>query len=288
LCCRSPLRLLNDLANGRTMCYNRIMMKIRPRTSTRAKMPLWGLKLIIPGLLIGSIVLFQSCKNHDAAFVNDQSQRQNRIDNDFLTACRQGDLEQVKKCLSRGAAIRARSNYRSALFSAMDGGSLEVMKFLVEKEKELVFIPDEYGVMPLGYLVRGQGNFKPGSEKTLLLAALNLLIGAGANVNENDDYGYGLTEIFFVSGRFAPDVAEILITRGALVNHKSLAAYPDSFCDVDFTLPPGSTPLDKCEALLEVVPADNDFANFRNSIIGVIRVLKKHGAVNGAWAVHKH
>jgi ankyrin repeat protein len=251
-------------------------------------MPLWGLKLIIPGLLIGSIVLFQSCKNHDAAFVNDQSQRQNRIDNDFLTACRQGDLEQVKKCLSRGAAIRARSNYRSALFSAMDGGSLEVMKFLVEKEKELVFIPDEYGVMPLGYLVRGQGNFKPGSEKTLLLAALNLLIGAGANVNENDDYGYGLTEIFFVSGRFAPDVAEILITRGALVNHKSLAAYPDSFCDVDFTLPPGSTPLDKCEALLEVVPADNDFANFRNSIIGVIRVLKKHGAVNGAWAVHKH
>lgn len=264
------------------------MKKTGPRTFAPGKMLLLGLNLVSAGLLISSIFLLPSCKNHDAAFVHDQSQRQSRIDNDFLAACRQGDLEQVKKCLRRGAAIRARSNYRSALFSAMDGGSLEVMKFLLEKEKKLVSIPDEYGVMPLGYLVRGRGTFKPGSEKTLLLAALNLLIEAGANVNERDIYGYGLTEIFFVSGRFAPAVAEILITRGALVNHKSLAAYADSFCDVDFTLPVGSTPLDKYEALLEVVPAENDFTVFRNSIIGVIRVLKQHGAANGAWSSHKH
>jgi hypothetical protein len=263
------------------------MRKMGPRTSASAKMLLLGLSLVIPGLLISVIVLLPSCKNHGAAFVHDQTQRQNRIDNDFFAACRQGDLEQVKKYLRRGAAILARSNYRTALFSAMDGGSLTVMKFLLGKEKKLVFIPDEYGVKPLGYLVRGHGIYKSGSEKKLFLDALNLLIEAGANVNESDIYGYGLTEIFYVSGFFAPDVAEILITRGALVNHKSLKAYPDSFCDVDFTLPAGSTPLDKYEALLEVVPVENDFMVFRNSIIGVIRVLKKHGAVNGAWAVHK-
>lgn len=265
------------------MCYNLFMKKTGPRASAPNKMLLFGLSLVIPGLLISAIFLWQSCKNHDAAFVHDQTQQQNRIDNNFFAACRQGDLAQVKKYLRRGAAILARSNYRTALFSAMDGGSLEVMQFLLEKEKKLVFIPDEYGIKPLGYLVRGQGTFKPGSEKTSLLAALNLLIEAGANVNESDIYGYGLTEIFFVSGRFAPDVAEILITRGAQVNHKSLAVYPDSFCDVDFTLPAGSTPLDKYEALLAVIPAGNDFMVFRNSIIGVIRVLKKHGAVNGAW-----
>ena len=263
------------------------MKKTGLRTSAPGKKLRLGLGLIISGLLICIIVLLPSCKNHDAAFVHEQTQQQNRIDNDFFAACRQGDLEQVKKHFRRGAAILARSNYRTALFSAMDGGSLEVMQFLLEKEKKLVFIPDEYGVKPLGYLVRGQGNFKPDSEKTLLLAALNLLIAAGANVNESDIYGYGLTEIFYVSGHFAPDVAEILISRGALVNHKSLAAYRDSFCDVDFTLPAGSTPLDKYEALLEIVPAENDFMVFRNSIIGVIRILKKHGAVNGAWAAQK-
>jgi hypothetical protein len=269
------------------MCYNRFMKKTGPRASSPGKMILLGLSPLIPGLLISVILLWPSCKNHDASSVHEQTQRQNSIDNNFFAACRQGDLEQVKKCLQRGANILASSNYRTALFSAMDGGSLEVIKFLLEKEKKLVFIADEYGVKPLGYLVRGHGNFKTDSGKTLLLAALNLLIEAGANVNESDIYGNGLTEIFFVSGRFAQDVGEILITSGAQVNHKSLAVYPDSFCDVDFTLPVGSTPLDKYEALLEVVPADNDFMVFRNSIIGVIRVLKKHGAVNGAWAARR-
>ena len=71
------------------------------------------------------------------------------------------------------------------------------------------------------------------------------------------------------------------------MNRKSLAAYPDSFCDADFTLPPGSTPLDKFQALLEVVPADGDFNQFRASVVGVIRVLKEHGARNGAWAARR-
>ncbi|MCX6557102.1 MAG: hypothetical protein NTW95_06680, partial [Candidatus Aminicenantes bacterium] len=145
-------------------------------------------------------------------------------------------------------------------------------------------IPDQYGIKPLGYVVRGNGNFASGAEKAERLALLDMLLAAGADIEEADYYGYGLSVIFFANGRFAPDMVEALLARGAQVNRKSLTAYPDSFCDNDFTLPAGSTPLDKYQALLEVVPADDDFKPFRESIVGMIGVLKKHGAHNGAWA----
>ncbi len=209
------------------------------------------------------------------------------MDLEFLAACGRGDLAAVRASLSAGADILARSDYRSGLLAAMDDGSLELVKFLLKKEGKLAVLPDAYGVKPLGYLVRGRGSFAAGAEPAQRLALLDLLLAAGADIEETDDYGYGLTPIFFASGRFAPTMVEALLARGAQMDRKSLAAYPDSFCDVDFTLPPGSTPLDKYQALLEVVPADGDFDQFRASVSGVIRVLKEHGARNGAWAVQR-
>jgi hypothetical protein len=243
--------------------------------------------------ILGSVYLFAviiflpCCKKGGELKSQDKANGLSPIDVDFLEACRQGDLNKAKQCLGQGADILVRSDYRTALFSAIDSGSMDVVRFLLEKEKKLVSIPDQYGVKPLGYIVRGYGNFKPDGEKTDRLTALNLLINSGADVDETDDYGYGLTDIFYAAGKFAPDVIEALLQRGAELNRKTRAAYSDSFFDVDFTLPPGSTALDKYEALLEVIPALSDFKDFRKIVLEVIQVLKKHGAVNGAWASSK-
>jgi hypothetical protein len=230
---------------------------------------------------------FAACKGRSSAPDPKRPGSLRPVDREFLAACGRGDLAAVKRCLLRGADIRVRSNYRSGFFPAMDSGSLELMGFLLEKEKKLAVLPDAYGVRPLGYLVRGYGSFAPGSEEAGRLALLDLLLSAGADMEATDDYGYGLTPIFFASGRFAPFLVEALIARGARVNRPTLTDYDDSFCDVDFTLPAGSTPLDKYQALLEVVPADEDFAVFRTNLQAIIQVLKKHGARNGAWAARR-
>jgi ankyrin repeat protein len=243
---------------------------------------------VLGSVYLFAVIIFLPCCRKDGELKNqDKANVLRPIDADFLEACKEGDLNKVKQCLGQGADILVRSDYRTALFSAIDSGSMEVIEFLLEKEKKLVSVPDQYGVKPLGYIVRGYGNFKSGAEKTDRLAALNLLINAGANVDETDDYGYGLTEIFYAAGKFAPDIVEALLQGGAQLNPKTCAAYFDSFFDVDFTLPPGSTPLDKYEALLEVIPALRDFEDFRKIVLEIIQVLKKHGAVNGAWASSK-
>jgi len=204
------------------------------------------------------------------------------IDLEFLAACQGGDLVAVKKSLRTGADILARSGYRSGLVSAIDGGSLEVAEFLLSREKKLAALPDGYGIKPLGYIVRGRGGFAAASKREARLALLEALLAAGAVVDEAD--GYGMSDIFFASGPCAPEMVEFLIAHGARVNRRSAAPYPDSFCDNDFTLPAGSTPLDKYRALMEVIPPDPDFARFREMVGDVIRVLRAHGGVNGAWA----
>jgi hypothetical protein len=203
------------------------------------------------------------------------------LDLEFLAACQRGDLAAVKECLRAGADILARSGYRTGLVSAIDGGSLEVAEFLLSREKKLAAIPDGYGIKPLGYVVRGHGGFAAAAQRTAMLESL---LAAGAGVDETDGYGYGMSDIFFASGPWAPEMVEFLIAHGAQVNRRLVASYPDSFCDNDYTLPAGSTPLDKYQALMEVVPDDPDFARFRDAINGVIRVLRGRGAVNGAWA----
>jgi hypothetical protein len=244
---------------------------------------------IVPGLLLmaAACCFFSACKKQAAAPVHEQARGNSPVDLQFLAACGRGDLAAVRRSLGAGADILARSDYRSGLLAAMDSGSLELVKFLLKKERKLAVLPDAYGVKPLGYLVRGHGTFAAGAEPAQRLALLDLLLAAGADIEETDDYGYGLTPVFFASGRFAPAMVAALLARGAQMNRKSLAAYPDSFCDEDFTLPPGSTPLDKYQALLEVVPADADFDQFRASVLGVIRVLKEHGGRNGAWAARR-
>lgn len=244
---------------------------------------------IVPGLLFmaAACCFFSACKNHAAAPVHEQAGRSKSADLEFLAACARGDLDGVRQRLNEGASILARSDYRTGLFAAMDSGSLPLIKFLLKKEKKLAVIPDQYGIKPLGYIVRGHGTFATRAGKAERLALLDLLIAAGADVEETDSYGHGLTDIYFASGRFAPDMVEALLARGAQVNRKSLAAYADSFCDMDFTLPSGSTALDKYQALLGVVPALGDFEPFKDNLLGIIRVLKKHGARNGAWAAQK-
>jgi hypothetical protein len=206
------------------------------------------------------------------------------LDMEFLEACRRGDLAAARKCLRAGADVLARSAYRSGLVAAIDGGSLEVARFLLSREKKLASLADDHGLLPLGYVVRGHGGYAAAHPCAERLALLEALVAAGAGVDEVDGYGYGMSDIFFASGPCAPGMVGFLVSRGARVNRRSTATYEDSFCDNDFTLPAGSTPLDRYEALLEVIPADPDFARFRETIGEVIRVLRGRGAVNGAWA----
>jgi hypothetical protein len=242
---------------------------------------------IVSGLLVLACCFILSCKQQAAAHVQQQDGKVNRIDLQFLEACQRGELAVVRQRLDEGADILAMTDYRNGFFAAIDSGSLELMRFLLKKEKKLAVMPDPYGVKPLGYIIRGNGNFVSGAEPAERLALLDLLMAAGADMEETDCYGHGLSVIFFANGRFAPVMVEALLLRGAQVNRKSLAAYADSFCDNDFTLPAGSTPLDKYQALLGIVPEDSDFKPFKESIVGIIDVLKKHGARNGAWAVQQ-
>ncbi len=244
-----------------------------------------ALRIFSLAWLLTAIICFPDCKDRSPSKSRIDPHQLNSIDHDFLYACRQGDIGKAQRCLQRGANILVCSNYRSALFSAIDGGRLDVMTFLLEKEKKLVRIPNEYGVSPLGYILRGDGNFIQGDETALRIAALHLLIDSGADVHEKNEYG--LTDLFYVSGNDAPAMIEVLLSSGADMNQKSSTPYPDSFCDVDFALPAGSTALDEFEALLEVIPSIGDFDSYRKVVGETIRVLKKHGAVNGAWAAQK-
>ena len=170
---------------------------------------------IVPGLLLlaATCCFFSSCKKQAAAPVPEQAGRPRSVDLEFLAACGRGDLAAVRQSLSAGADILARSDYRSGLLAALDSGSLEVVKFLLKKEGKMAFLPDAYGVKPLGYLVRGRGTFSADAEPAQRLDMLDQLLAAGADIEETDDYGYGLTPIFFASGRFAPAMVAALLAR---------------------------------------------------------------------------
>jgi hypothetical protein len=186
---------------------------------------------IVSGLLVLVLAccFSSSCKQQAAAHVQQQAGMIKPVDRQFLDACQRGDLAGVKQCLDEGADIWAMADYRNGFFAAIDSGSLELMRFLLEKEKKLAVMPDPYGVKPLGYIIRGNGNFVSGAEPAERLALLDLLMAAGADMEETDCYGHGLSVIFFANGRFAPIMVEALLARGAQVNRKSLAAYADSF-----------------------------------------------------------
>ncbi|HEX7502155.1 MAG TPA: hypothetical protein VF451_01940, partial [Acidobacteriota bacterium] len=147
-------------------------------------------------LLAATCCFFSACKKQAAAPVPEQAGRPGPVDIEFLAACGRSDLAAVRRSLSAGADILARSDYRTGLFAAIDSGSMELVKFLLEKEKKLAVMPDQYGINPLGYIVRGHGNFAAGVEKAECRTLLDLLLAAGADLEETDDYGYGLTPIF--------------------------------------------------------------------------------------------
>ncbi len=122
-------------------------------------------------------------------------------------AAADGDIEQVKLLISKGADINAKDEKKNTpLHYAVKSGAMKLVQLLVEAGAD-VNAKDKRGHSPLYYTIR---------EKDLDTA--KLLIVRGADVNAKDKQG--LTALHSAALGGLKDIAELLLAHGADVNAK--------------------------------------------------------------------
>jgi ankyrin repeat protein/beta-lactamase regulating signal transducer with metallopeptidase domain len=154
------------------------------------------------------------------------------------------DIEKVKKCLEEGIDINSQEDFCcAALHAAANSGKKDIVEFLISKGATVDAI-DSRGMTPLFYaakhnyediadllLAKGADVNANKGGSTLLYGAImddskdaaNLLIRKGANVSARNDDGW--TPLAFAAIWGVADMVELLISKGADVNEKSIADY---------------------------------------------------------------
>lgn len=104
---------------------------------------------------------------------------QNQLDDCFLLACENGDLEQARIALSEGARSNARSTAgETAIHLAVKSGSVKMVTFLTHDLRLDVDEKDAYGRTPLHWAAQ-QGN----------VSIAEVLLLNHAKVDATDDTG---------------------------------------------------------------------------------------------------
>lgn len=135
----------------------------------------------------------------------------------LIRAAEQGNKEIVRELACHGADlnVRAKSNGRTALMKAAECGFLEITKFLVEKGADIHFM-DRSGRTALMLAL------SPANKKSRDI--LELLIGAGANLNMVDDRGE--SPLDKARDFRLTDCEELLMIHGAVSGrHKAPSSY---------------------------------------------------------------
>ena len=159
---------------------------------------------------------------------------------EFLEACKQGNIEDVKRLLEQNVDVNAKDNYgQTALMLAEGEGHTEIVEILIDNGAD-VNAKDIYGKTALMWAaINGHTeiveilidngadvNAKDNDGQTALMLAegeghteaAKLLIDNGADVNAKDDDG--LTALMLAANRGHTEIVEILIDNGADVNAK--------------------------------------------------------------------
>ena len=126
----------------------------------------------------------------------------------LFDACKNGNIDLVKKMLSYGADVNVKTNYEStALHWASIYGHTEIVKLLLEHGAD-VNVKDKYGNTPLYYVSRN-GHTE--------IVKLLLEHGADANAKDND----GDTPLRCASVYGYTEIVKLLLEYGADVNAKT-------------------------------------------------------------------
>ncbi|WP_341812159.1 ankyrin repeat domain-containing protein [Wolbachia endosymbiont (group A) of Conops quadrifasciatus] len=131
------------------------------------------------------------------------------IDQELFDAADQGNLNEVKKCLNRGADVLARNSHHTVLHSAVSGNNEEVIKLVLNKIKETqrdvsqyIDAKDTEGDTPLMWA----------TENGYVNATQILLdYGTDTEVRNND----GMKALYWAAKKSEEGVAKLLIDKGA-------------------------------------------------------------------------
>ena len=119
-------------------------------------------------------------------------------------AAKEGDLDEVKRLIEKGANIEVRDVSKSTpLYNAVDRGNKDVVEFLILKGANVNVNCTAVNYTPLH---RATALF--GGDKEMV----NLLVANGANVNKVRKNGF--TPLMDAEMRGAKDIMELLIKHG--------------------------------------------------------------------------
>ena len=121
---------------------------------------------------------------------------QQQLDNNLITASKEGNLEEVKSAIDEGANVHAYDDY--ALRYASRSGHLEIVKFLVENGAN-IHADDDYALR----WASTKGH----------LETVKYLVKHGADIHAHDDYALG-----FASAYGHLEVVKYLVENGANIH----------------------------------------------------------------------
>ncbi|MFC1478069.1 ankyrin repeat domain-containing protein [Candidatus Margulisiibacteriota bacterium] len=139
-----------------------------------------------------------------------------KADKELLNAAEEGDAEDVKQALAKGADINTKNKWGdTALMRAAGSGNTEAVKVLIEAEAN-VHTKRKSGLSALIWAA-WNGNTE----------AVKLLIEAEADLNAENEAGR--TALMCAGERGHTEIVKILFEAGANVNKANVAAYKNRF-----------------------------------------------------------
>lgn len=168
-------------------------------------------------------------------------------DLEIYKAIKNGDISQVQKLIADGADINGGTNADTLLHTAIVHDKIEIVKLLLDKGAD-ANLPHSHGYTPLHQAAQGGNHaiaallIQSGADvnariggpvdngvRPLHVAARNgriemtkLLLASGANPKERSGKGFGWTPLHYAarSGKPEPEIARLLLAKGADVNAK--------------------------------------------------------------------
>ena len=175
------------------------------------------------------------------------TENKKKEDLDLIKACKDGDLDTVKKLIGNGANVNAKNHYGwTALIEASMSGHLKIVQYLVEigKDKKIyIDAKDNDGSTALiwasrdghpetvKYLLENDAdiNVKNCSNSTALIEASSIghleivqcilaEVEKGKKVDINDKDNCGFSALMYALNKGRTDIAECLRKKGADIN----------------------------------------------------------------------